>query len=672
MDGEWTTPRIHLEESYSGSLQLVHPNSNRPGVLTLVWNSGIKVHGDLKGTNILVSDSGVLKLTDFGNAEMKQWFTIKFTETNGAPTYSLRWAAPEIVNGGVHKKESDMYALGMTFLETVTGRVPFSGKSDVALLCTIVMQKVTLQRPEELDAMDAQEAQVLWEMISNCCAHDPFHRPIAARVYLSLKYPRKFGFGSIPVAGPLAGHKGVQTEVENTDIEAHAEVTNANIGAQTEVVNADMEAQAEFANTPFQESSYGLTWDDSNKHVSNLRPDTRHLFHSEIYPKIVGLYVASVASMFSIRKYRSPNSSPSQKSELVPLMLVSQAIGKLVLHKWGCCWPGSKSPPGSRWALVCPLFSLPVFQQPEALLHLTWLRFVSLDFTNAFEYRDSGWHCMSLVHSFPPSLEEIELLGVHASGIEVILLVAQFCPNVTALRVEFCTTFNNPACAWWAGHQRDNDHSHYMIGHQIGEVNAYAEKVAFALRNLHNLEYVHLGVYFTMFWATVYHRSAFNHIKYHPIQDSKRWLDRLDLQDPHDFEAAWMSQHPNVPPPNIRLPCLADRSLWQTICPPCIDRWGTPVERAERLAASVLAVNCPWLKTISFASFVAEGRVKPSEWEVRQSGPTFPSEDMKDLGRAEYPEGTRVQVYTKRPETSDEFSEHLVFWWSDDGPVCVD
>ncbi|KAF8597277.1 kinase-like protein [Ceratobasidium sp. AG-I] len=70
------------------------------------------VHGDLKGDNILVSDDGILKLTDFGLAIMHEQATQFSTTEMGGGTY--RWMAPELMkDDGVRSKEADVYALGM-------------------------------------------------------------------------------------------------------------------------------------------------------------------------------------------------------------------------------------------------------------------------------------------------------------------------------------------------------------------------------------------------------------------------------------------------------------------------------------------------------------------------------------------------------------------------------
>ncbi|CAE6511962.1 unnamed protein product [Rhizoctonia solani] len=76
------------------------------------------VHGDIKADNILVSDAGHTQLVDFGSATLASYLTLCFTRTSHVLALSLRFAAPEILDGNSgdseqHTIKSDVYALGM-------------------------------------------------------------------------------------------------------------------------------------------------------------------------------------------------------------------------------------------------------------------------------------------------------------------------------------------------------------------------------------------------------------------------------------------------------------------------------------------------------------------------------------------------------------------------------
>ncbi|KAG9101920.1 Adaptor for signal transduction [Ceratobasidium sp. UAMH 11750] len=127
------------------------------------------VHGDIKSGNVLVSREGVAKLADFGCTQLKQ-NTLRFTTTTPNTAISLRWAAPEVIAGDVMRsKEADVYAFGMTLLEAITGTVPFSDKTDIAVLFV---------------------ADLLWGIMLNSWAHEPSNRPDSATISGSLKCVR--------------------------------------------------------------------------------------------------------------------------------------------------------------------------------------------------------------------------------------------------------------------------------------------------------------------------------------------------------------------------------------------------------------------------------------------------------------------------------------------------
>lgn len=86
------------------------------------------IHRDLKPQNILVTDSGVAKIADFGIASIQSLTT--FTQTD-VIMGSLHYLAPELARGEKATAQSDIYALGIVFYELLRGEVPFNGESPV-------------------------------------------------------------------------------------------------------------------------------------------------------------------------------------------------------------------------------------------------------------------------------------------------------------------------------------------------------------------------------------------------------------------------------------------------------------------------------------------------------------------------------------------------------------
>ena len=86
------------------------------------------IHRDIKPQNIIVSKSGTIKVTDFGIAKAATSTTMSTTGIG-----SVHYISPEQARGGYSDERSDIYSLGITMYEMVTGRVPFEGDTNVAI-----------------------------------------------------------------------------------------------------------------------------------------------------------------------------------------------------------------------------------------------------------------------------------------------------------------------------------------------------------------------------------------------------------------------------------------------------------------------------------------------------------------------------------------------------------
>ena len=86
------------------------------------------IHRDFKPQNILVTDSGVAKIADFGIASMQSLAQVTQTDVIMG---SLHYLAPELARGEKATAQSDVYALGIVFYELLRGEVPFNGESPV-------------------------------------------------------------------------------------------------------------------------------------------------------------------------------------------------------------------------------------------------------------------------------------------------------------------------------------------------------------------------------------------------------------------------------------------------------------------------------------------------------------------------------------------------------------
>jgi len=93
------------------------------------------IHRDIKPSNIMITRQGIVKITDFGIAKIAG--DLKHTQT-GVKVGTLWYMSPEQVQGQQADVTSDIYALGITLFEMVTGKVPFTGDSEYHIMHNIV------------------------------------------------------------------------------------------------------------------------------------------------------------------------------------------------------------------------------------------------------------------------------------------------------------------------------------------------------------------------------------------------------------------------------------------------------------------------------------------------------------------------------------------------------
>ena len=127
------------------------------------------VHRDLKSANILVSEDGVLKLSDFGCSR-------KFdTENSWSQSFkgSPYWMAPEVVLRERHSCAADIWSVGCLVIEMATGKPPWSNYSNQAK--TILKMIAEPGRIPDLPKVSRE----LRDFIVKCLQRDPIYRPSA-------------------------------------------------------------------------------------------------------------------------------------------------------------------------------------------------------------------------------------------------------------------------------------------------------------------------------------------------------------------------------------------------------------------------------------------------------------------------------------------------------------
>ncbi len=115
---------INIASQIASALEMAHKNNI--------------VHRDIKPHNIIITEDGVAKVTDFGIAKAVSNSTITaFGTTIG----SVHYFSPEHARGGYTDAKSDLYSLGVVMYEMLTGRVPFDADTPVSVALKHMQEK---------------------------------------------------------------------------------------------------------------------------------------------------------------------------------------------------------------------------------------------------------------------------------------------------------------------------------------------------------------------------------------------------------------------------------------------------------------------------------------------------------------------------------------------------
>ncbi|HWE84048.1 MAG TPA: serine/threonine-protein kinase [Terracidiphilus sp.] len=128
------------------------------------------VHRDLKPENVMVGDGDRVKIIDFGIAmkeDARRITHVGVTPMLGTPDY----IAPEQVQGKRGDQRSDIYALGIMLYEMLTGRVPFTGPSPLA-----VMNDRLVIDPPPVRELNPEITPQLEEIVRRALEREPRHR----------------------------------------------------------------------------------------------------------------------------------------------------------------------------------------------------------------------------------------------------------------------------------------------------------------------------------------------------------------------------------------------------------------------------------------------------------------------------------------------------------------
>jgi serine/threonine-protein kinase len=137
------------------------------------------IHGDVKPANILITNDGKVKLTDFGMARVAR-HEARDSALLGTPAY---WC-PEQIMGRPQDARSDIFSLGVVLYEMITGTRPFDAES-LQGICNRVLSST----PNAVSQLQPSIPVAFDEIISSSLAKNPDQRMASGEALAQLLYP---------------------------------------------------------------------------------------------------------------------------------------------------------------------------------------------------------------------------------------------------------------------------------------------------------------------------------------------------------------------------------------------------------------------------------------------------------------------------------------------------